>query len=1044
MANPRYDIFPEGDDNYVPPGIAGSEFPISLYDRPQLALSNLILHADVDAATRSIFSPQTLSPNEMLTFRKMMLKGRKPNKLLETLLDISTNPLVIIGLVAGLHWPVGSTKPLFEIAEGLRPIATKMLPFMSSIHSAFTNLRKWPELYQWMTGVSRATADFIEEFGPKMNNIFREGGKLNSLDQSKIVFYIERWNKPVVKHIAGKIQTIYPELGIEPLAPGLQAKMEPRLISIADQLTGLFAQIRDKFKPEVLDRIRGELQGKGIKIGDWMENYFPHKSLYNKYEMEAVKALEGIPGRRRWAYTLNDIVEKWIAPSLKRRTGASIPNFEALEEATKAGILRPDVLPTLRKIVDEDVSTVMNGIRKYIESAEKAAIADPSINKYKLFYNKMKEGLSGKTGQLAGRGFNITGRLGHAEAVSKTLDVMARNLFGTWGTPEFEETLGAVAKAIAAPAEYSMSLYKVMPSYLNAMSSTYAWQGTGLGQQIMDFVKSGQLTGWAVPYVEDQLIPHLRGLKSWKSLQRVMNWTQYKEMISRWLNSTSSIAQTIPKAQKDWLLEHFTADSSLGIESMMGQVNQWFTLSTLGGNVSASIKNALQPFITILPLFGAKGFGRGIEMYLPKLGEYTKLRTGGMAHEAAFKQAFPDFVEALGTRSNTLQRAILSGDIMREGTTIPPIVTSTWGKVKQAAMTPFMAAETNNWLISFYTGKANALAEGYIPEMIAKGAVKVSAEVAAGQFGARVVEMTQFPGGALGLPKILLDIPAPLRQFMHFPLRYLDFLTGSVRWGPTEALNLGTIGRTMAGSTALYLAAKNLLGADLSQGLLTGALPLPAYEQAPFFPWPLVPPIGGALGGVAQALYKGEFRPLESTLALMTPGGIMGRRLYKTLSRKYADYENRTQEGLIPTYNEQGSLVGNFTPLQLTLRAIGLMPTSVSAEQGAAKWLLAQRDQLRGYRRTYLQAMTENDLDKADRINRDFQRRYPELGPLQIKKSDITAIKNRRQVSRLDRILRGFPTEYRPLFQQMVTEASLGKVTQDIQNQPLAAEWYMQ
>jgi ribosomal protein S20 len=106
---------------------------------------------------------------------------------------------------------------------------------------------------------------------------------------------------------------------------------------------------------------------------------------------------------------------------------------------------------------------------------------------------------------------------------------------------------------------------------------------------------------------------------------------------------------------------------------------------------------------------------------------------------------------------------------------------------------------------------------------------------------------------------------------------------------------------------------------------------------------------------------------------------------------------------------------------------------SASAESGAAKWLVSQRDRIRTYRRDYTMALFQNDTAKAEKINREFQKVYPELGKIQIKKSDITALENRRQISRLQRISKGISSSYRPLFEQVIGEASLGKMTEDIQ-----------
>jgi hypothetical protein len=304
----------------------------------------------------------------------------------------------------------------------------------------------------------------------------------------------------------------------------------------------------------------------------------------------------------------------------------------------------------------------------------------------------------------------------------------------------------------------------------------------------------------------------------------------------------------------------------------------------------------------------------------------------------------------------------------------------------------------------------------------------------AGEVGQALNMLGNFTGGPLGLPKAIINMNPLWRQFMHFPLRLTGFLHGSLRLGADpNKLDWGTMGRALAGSTAGYIAARDMLGVDMSGGLLSGALPLPQYEKSPFYPFPLVPPAAQLLGTGAMALAKGDVSGLADAASLLIPGGIAAKRAYRTLSPRYADYTNPTPEGRVPLYSTNKSLVGTLTPFEIAMRAIGLKPTTLSAEAGAAKWLLSQRDRIRQYRRDYTEALAQNDMGKAEKVNAEFQKVYPELGPLQIKKSDIRSIENRKQISRLTRIEKGLPTAYRPLFSHVITEAGLGTMIEDIE-----------
>ena len=81
-------------------------------------------------------------------------------------------------------------------------------------------------------------------------------------------------------------------------------------------------------------------------------------------------------------------------------------------------------------------------------------------------------------------------------------------------------------------------------------------------------------------------------------------------------------------------------------------------------------------------------------------------------------------------------------------------------------------------------------------------------------------------------------------------------------------------------------------------------------------------------------------------------------------------------------------------------------------------------------------------MRKSDQINKTFQKAYPELGPLQVKKSDITAIHNRREVSRLQRILKGFPKDYQGLFNHMISQSGLAGITQQLESRTSAIDEY--
>jgi hypothetical protein len=215
---------------------------------------------------------------------------------------------------------------------------------------------------------------------------------------------------------------------------------------------------------------------------------------------------------------------------------------------------------------------------------------------------------------------------------------------------------------------------------------------------------------------------------------------------------------------------------------------------------------------------------------------------------------------------------------------------------------------------------------------------------------------------------------------------------------------------------------------------MTGALPLPAWEGSPFYPLPFVPPLVGLAGAAAMDLTSGEFDQTKRSLPLLVPGGVALSRYsrYAPLSLGgRADYNNRTPDGRVPVYTETGSLKGYMTPMQLFGASIGLKPLNMEKEQALMGYLVQQRDKIREYRRNYLEAVSVNDWQEAEDIKRQFREEFPDLGELKIKKQDLEAVKSRRQITRLERLMDTLPREYRDEYGQMVSMA-LGQEAQGL------------
>jgi len=1026
---PQYD---PNDD--TPFGLGSADFPVTFYDRPQLMFGNL-LRGDVDGMTRAMLSPDTLTPSQIKTVRDVLLKG-----VMKTILDIATNPLVIIGLIASLKFPMGSTKVLLDIHKGLLPKAAAMGKTMGGLHGALMKLRTIPGAFENLLGIVRGTEDFTTKYGVKANAIFANAGAVSKGEGYLISARLDGLHK--TSHYMVKALRNEPEwlafMGSKdvPIAANIQKAMRPELIGASDKLRGWYNSIREKLtsNPKVWENIKRSVEKKGLRVGETVEDYYPHSGNYNKYYQARLRGSTGVEYRK---YLRKEVAER-VGREEVQRLGGMFPNVAELKALENSGVVK-------KGFTDSVVTPVLN--RWSREASTTASSIWDDIAKLGLdesqqrieFVSRMREYYT----KGAGKNLNFVGRLGSKKMADETLDAMAGALQNAKfkGPGVVQKELFEIGKVLAEPAQYSLDPWKTTQRYLNSVASDYAYHGTGYGENLMKIVRTPGVfknEPHIETYLMDNLIPHVLGYKAWPQLQRSLGDAVRKDKILGWIKNHPMVEQTLGKDKSKVLMDYFAKSGSLSGESIGGQVANWFHISTLGLNLSATSANAMQTFITTVNNVGPQGIWRGLNGVggeaglLQKVPKYFEAVAKGANSRVAFKTAFPEFVAEMGEWSKSAER-LVSGDVAASG--LPKLFKAkgVWDKIKGYMMLPFSTTEAGNQLLAFYSGRNQHLFNSASKLATATGPARSALSAEAGKVGGSLALLTQFAGGPLGIPSSIMNMNPMWRQYMHFPMRYLSYLHGSLRMGTDPSkLDWGTIGRALAGSTAGYIAARNLLGLDLSRGLMVGAMPVPGYEKSPFYPLPLVPPAVSVIGEAGKALLTGETKQLGGVAAMLAPGGIALRRAYRSLSPRYADYENPTPDARIPLYNDDKALVGTLSPMELTLRALGLRPMGVAAEQGAAKWMLSQRDRVRRYRREYVHALFENDTRKAEQINEDFQKAYPEFGPLQIKKSDITALKNRREISRLQRIVRGMPKAYRPIFSQIIGEASLARMTEGV------------
>ncbi len=1085
----------------MPDNKSFQHFPQSVYDRPAIAAANM-LSGNLDATTRAIFSPMTLSPDEMKNVRqKFMADGMENDPIIKTAVDLATNPIVIIGLIMALG-PWGKIANPAQMAK-LFARGGKFLkgvnPLMRSLSSPLTGWRglqgfvlKYPttthpesvgglpvfgrlagkELGNPMDALMKIV-NRIRRFGSqgyhaieRSEKIFQQAANrpITAAEQALVQLKLEGMHHtPVFKEVAGKITNIPLRAPVQgrwiklfgkdnPIMPDLTAIMQKEGGKpLMDHFSRLQAQYKRYGKIIFNDRtgqLHSAVAGKGVDILD-------------DYGARVMRPLTGVKRffqstkehtQAQFHGMMKHLSERGIIRShAKARTYNSIPAVDEIDDlratiqkSQGVDIFGPGMYDKYKSIIPKQIDNVADQFRMMVKAVQRrgggldysidastGAISGPDAAKVKETLSMVKEYLT--------EGFvSETGPAGMAQGAAEITRQIAK---AAKMAPEMmEQHIRGMAMSVGAPGEFMLNSSKVFKHYVDTMSTSYGWWKNSTGQILTKFLDSDKALGGPVGKEElnwirrqwaDNMAPLVMGIKTPGEFARANFFADIAGKFEKQILSNAGPMKLLSQKQKTYLLEAFSGGrGALSDATLGGKISGLLYTGALGANLSPVSKNLMQNWITTFNLVGPKNMVLGLKRITPDL-----LKLPGMAKKVgwdrAIRKAFPEFYREFGGESIT--KAMAAGDISKEG--MQGIISGGFGKFKQAIMTPFAASEKFNRLLAFYSTHEAALASG-VPAGSAPGL--------ASNLAAKMTMLTQFTGGTVGMPAWSRGVWAPFRQFGHFPSRMAEMLYASMRMAPEGGLTLGPLGRTMAGSAGIYTIMKNIMKMDVSQGLVVHALPGPVYEQSSFYPAPYIPPLVGAMGDVLKAFHTGDFGHLGGTAALFVPGGLGARRAWKTYHPKYARYDERTPEGRIPIYNDKHALISTQSPMQLAVRGLGLKPVGPVAERQMMQYLLTQRDKIRAYRRDYLESLAANNLEKARSINKAFRKKYPSLGSLKTKRSDIRAVKNRKEVTRLHRTIKGFPSDYQPLFRAMLEHASMSKLAADIDANPDSLEYFLE
>lgn len=484
------------------------------------------------------------------------------------------------------------------------------------------------------------------------------------------------------------------------------------------------------------------------------------------------------------------------------------------------------------------------------------------------------------------------------------------------------------------------------------------------------------------------------------------------------------------------------AESGAPTGSPARALASYFYATHLGLNPGSIFLNMTQPLITTIRLFP---MGLGLRLYGEALLDTSKRMFSYLKHRASSKRLWlttQEKQELLGTYfdlvSSNWDNAIGVGSDAIEmldtigigGIRLGQQQTPFW-KMIDLLMKGFDKSEIFNRNITGEMIRRYArLRAPDLPKRVLISEIR------------RVVSETQFAATPLNTPLAFMKegswFNSPLmRQFLTFPIRMAASTMAVFPEFGGEGYMKGLIRdltRGMGYSALVYEAFKNLTGVSLERGLYAEAVTdlfLAPLEQT-------LPPIISIPKGLMDGLLTGDQRILLQDIPRLLPGGVAVSRalgvmphigedtplsqVVKTVlgQRSYVDWDRHTPEGLVPLMRYDGTLIAYESPLRLILKGLGLAQADQMTQRELEKLMLMDREKVLTSRRRYVDALLRNDVPTAETIRQAFSRRHGY--DLRVTPAHIMDRLRIRERTRPERILETLPPELREQYLPFVAE----------------------
>lgn len=560
--------------------------------------------------------------------------------------------------------------------------------------------------------------------------------------------------------------------------------------------------------------------------------------------------------------------------------------------------------------------------------------------------------------------------------------------------------------------------------------------------------------------LKDTLIPRLMGRRTIAEMSNYSMSALVKDVSKRFadgpIGDAISKSGTWGKGLVDEMREAGAAHSPFNSPRMAsGQVAKYLYVTHLGTNMASVLLNLTQPWMHTATLVGIDSVLAGYGRAFAELGDYASKRFQSgklrLSDDEKMKFINDSFVHAkddlLGIGPDVFA---LQDQVTNFGARELPSAVET-GLFEM----PMKLFEKSEWL--------NRLVSSHAVDHAFQKAGRYVTEGADARFRLRsikdIVDETQFGGSVMNTPSIFMgkgalgqmgDSPI-VRQFLTFPLRTLTAITPGVGHvsqeigggrrsfiggkefdlGPLS--NLFDFTRGMGIAAALYYTGKNFLDADVSRGLIANAS-TDMFGGSDFleggeYDWLPIPPAVDMLAQSTRGILGGDMELLQRTLPRFVPSGVglarvlsiqpenmgLGQNalgdLVGNFQRSYADWDNPTPDGLVPFYKGDGTFVDFRDPSELVFQGLGMDVGKSKLKGELDGYLVKQREEILKYRNEYLNALFANNIGKAMKMKKEFERRFKI--PLTITKENLRSRMRNRNISRTERILDRIPPEAR-------------------------------